>query len=98
MQYSINLQCLLLIVQLLDEKCGCEEGCFYSPGHFIEFTKEATVITLLQEAYSDVSFFQRITPSIIDASKIIDTIPPLYSGYDGNIDNSTVPEPDGELD
>lgn len=44
--------------------CGCEEGCYYNPGSFIEFTEEATVIMLLQEAYNDMSFLHHVTTRI----------------------------------
>lgn len=89
---------LLLTIQLLDHKCGCKEGCHYTPGSFIDYTNEATVITLLQEAYSDVSFLQNIIDRIVDVSMITHPpIPPMDSGENGDITDSTIPEPNGEL-
>ena len=87
------------IVQLLDYKCGCEEGCYYNPGSFIEFTKEATVTMLLQEIYTTVRFLQNVTDHIRDSSMITNpTIPPMNSGDDKNITDPPIPEPDKEDD
>lgn len=66
---------MYIYLQLLDQKCGCTEGCDYTPGRFIEFNRDTTVTQILDIIYGDLSFLYCVFFRIIDVTTSINPQP-----------------------
>lgn len=56
----------------MDEKCGCDEDCHYTPGRYIEFNRDLTITQLMDIIYGDLSFLYCVFFQIIELSATTD--------------------------
>ena len=47
-------------MQLLDEKCGCSEGCYYVPGKYVEYDEAKDLTHLSNVLHNAVNLLHMI--------------------------------------
>ena len=52
-------------LQLLDERCGCGEGCYYVPGKYIEYDGAKDLTHLSNVLHNAVNFLQIILSDVV---------------------------------
>ena len=52
-------------LQLLDEKCGCGEGCYYAPGKYVEYDGVKDLTHLSNVLHNAVNFLQIILSDVV---------------------------------
>ena len=62
---SININFYPNFLQLLDEKCGCNEGCYYVPGKYVEYDGAKDLTHLSNVLHNAVNFLQIILSDVV---------------------------------
>jgi len=50
---------------LLDEKCGCSEGCYYVPGKYVEYNGVKELAHLSNVLHNAINFLQIILSDVM---------------------------------
>ena len=75
-------------MQLLDEKCGCSEGCYYVPGKYVEYDGVKDLTHLSNVLHNAINFLQIILSDVMITGECLN---------DGEVGDSTTVPIQGDL-